>query len=81
MKAPRNITEAPGLCLVDSMEPSSATAVVCDAGTGTGSTSVFADADEIALARDTGMGMCLLTTYRSFGEWEALFSTTSSGTD
>ena len=54
------ITEAPGLCLVDSMEASSATASACDAGTGTGSTSVFADADEIALARDTGLGMCLL---------------------
>ena len=73
------ITEAPGLCLVDAMEASSATTSTCDAGAGIGSTSVFADADEIALARDTGLGICLLTTYRLFAEWEALFATTSNG--
>ena len=73
------ITVAPSLCLVSADEPSNATAPVCDAGSGTGSTSVYADADELAFARDTGLGFCLMTTYRdSFGEWAAYFSTAQS---
>ena len=76
------ITEAPGLCLVDDMEVSSATTSTCDAGSGTGSTSVYADADTIALARDTGLGSCLLSVYRAFGsDWEALFGTAGTAED
>jgi dipeptidyl aminopeptidase/acylaminoacyl peptidase len=72
------ITEAPGLCLVDDMEVSSVTTSTCDAGVGTGSTSVYADADTIALARDTGLGTCLWAVYRSFWvDWEAQFGTTA----
>jgi hypothetical protein len=71
-------TEAPGLCLVDDMEVSSVTTSTCDAGVGTGSTSVYADADTIALARDTGLGTCLWAVYRSFWvDWEAQFGTTA----
>ncbi len=73
------ITVAPSLCLVDADEPSLASGATCDAGTGSGSTSVYADANEISLARDTGLGICLMTTFReSFpgSGWQALFSTT-----
>ena len=72
------ITEAPTLCLVDADELSSASAATCDAGSGTGSTSVYADADEISLARDTGLGFCLWATFHSrFAQpWEARFDMT-----
>ena len=71
------ITLAPSLCLVDADEPSVAGGATCEAGSGSGSTSVYADNDEIALARDTGLGICLMTTYRVyFGTRAAHFSTT-----
>jgi hypothetical protein len=53
---------------VDASERSSATTSACDAGAGTGSTSVYADADEIAFARDTGVGICLWARYEIFGD-------------
>jgi hypothetical protein len=75
-------TQAPGLCLVEDMEPSSATTSTCDAGVGTGSTSVYAGEDEIGLARDTGLGVCLFAHYQAFGnEWEALFGATGTPGD
>ncbi len=76
------IVEAPSLCLVDADQRSRSTATACDAGAGLGSTSVYADDDEISLARDTGLGICLFTTYRRFAsEWEALFGTTDNASD
>ena len=42
---------APSLCLVDADEPSVASGATCEAGSGSGSTSVYADDDEIAFAR------------------------------
>lgn len=75
-------TEAPTLCLVDADERSSSIATTCDAGAGTGSTSVYADADVIALARDTGLGLCLWNAYRRSGsDWLALFGVTDRGRD
>lgn len=72
------ITVAPSLCLVDADEPSVASGATCDAGNGAGSTSVYADGDEVAFARDTGLGICLMATYRSLVGWEALFTTTGT---
>ena len=77
------IVKAPSLCLIGAAERSDADATSCDAGSGTGSTSVYADADEVALARDTGVGFCLWVTYRLlFDEgWTVLFGLTSRGAD
>ena len=75
------ITVAPSLCLVDADEPSVASGATCDAGTGSGSTSVYADVDEISLARDTGLGICLMAIYREVGGWRAMFSTTGTPSD
>lgn len=76
------ITEAPGLCLVDGMQASSAGTSTCDAGAGVGSTSVHADAEDIALARDTGLGLCLFAHYGSIvTEWDALFGSTGTAAD
>ncbi len=72
------ITMAPSLCLVDALEPSVASGATCEAGSGSGSTSIYADDDEIAFARDTGLGICLMATYRSLVGWEALFATTGT---
>ena len=64
------------------MEASSATTSTCDAGTGIGSTSVYADADEIALARDTGVGICLWAHYEAFGDdWTAKFGSSGPSID
>ena len=73
------ITQAPMLCLVAADERSVATATACDAGSGTGSTSVYADEEDIALARDTGLGICLFARYTAFGpDHIALFETTGT---
>jgi dipeptidyl aminopeptidase/acylaminoacyl peptidase len=68
------ITVASTLCLVDAAQQSVATAATCDAGAGTGSTSVYADDNELALARDTGLGFCLWANFDDFwGEREVRF--------
>jgi WD40-like Beta Propeller Repeat len=73
------ITQAPTLCLIAADDRSLATATTCDAGSSTGSTSVYADEDTIALARDTGLGLCLFALYRVFGSYrDALFGTTGT---
>ena len=75
------VTVAPSLCLVHAAEASVASGATCDAGTGTGSTSIYADADEISLARDTGLGICLMATYKEFGGWRARFSIAGTPSD
>jgi hypothetical protein len=76
------ITETPGLCLVDASEASSAITTSCDAGAGTGSTSVYSSAHNIAFARDTGVGICLWARYESFGDEEiAMFGSSGPSTE